>query len=76
MQPFFTSILTTTFGGQFAPKKGGQFDRIFHFTLKISRFQAQKFTNANSYMSMFLVYRIIFLFFVVSKSKIKIYQEA
>ena len=30
MQPFFTSILTTTFGGQFAPKKGGQFDRIFH----------------------------------------------
>ena len=29
MQPFFTSILTTTFGGQFAPKKGGQFDRIF-----------------------------------------------
>ena len=31
MQPFFTSILTTTFGGQFAPKKGGQFDRIFQY---------------------------------------------
>ena len=34
MQPFFTSILTTTFGGQFAPKKGGQFDRIFHQLIK------------------------------------------
>ncbi len=34
MQPFFTSILTTTFGGQFAPKKGGQFDRIFHRNVK------------------------------------------
>jgi len=33
MQPFFTSILTTTFGGQFAPKKGGQFDRIFQLSL-------------------------------------------
>ena len=36
MQPFFTSILTTTFGGQFAPKKGGQFDRIFHRITEIS----------------------------------------
>lgn len=31
MQPFFTSKKTLTLGGQFAPKKGGQFDRIFHY---------------------------------------------
>lgn len=30
MQPFFTCKKTSTWGGQFAPKKGGQFDRNFH----------------------------------------------
>ncbi len=45
MQPFFTSILTTTFGGQFAPKKGGQFDRIFQLPPEPFIFSILPLTN-------------------------------
>ena len=34
MQPFFTTKNHSTFGGQFAPKMGGQFHRNFQNALK------------------------------------------